>query len=256
MPGGGCADYRFPGKSRKTGGIGNSNLWFPISSIEPAVASGCRPCRPENRRNRPLQSMAVDFVCCCAAAGGCRLSLPAASGCRPCRPENRRNRPLQFMAVDFVCCCAAAGGCRLSLPDPSVALRRQLSFHGSLLRFRTVSPLSGEAQFTRRERQHFSLPRTHAGVRRITPFLSRWIADQSAFRERSGEGLFSEKPPSRRSPHSSTVTRSMRCSALGRSLRSVGVDAIWSTTSMPSITLPKAAYWPSRWGAFWCMMKN
>ena len=46
---------------------------------------------PGDRRNRPLQSMAVDFVCCCAAAGG--------SGHCP-----------------VVCCPAAAGGCRLSLP--------------------------------------------------------------------------------------------------------------------------------------------
>ena len=159
MPRGGCADYRFPGKSRKTGEIGNSNLWFPISSIEPAVASGCRPCRPENRRPWPLfpvwrNALKFPLYCLvCAAAGGCRLSLPAASGRRPCRPENRRNRPLQFMAVDFVYYCAAAGGCRLSLPDSSVALRRQLPFHGSLLRFRTVSPLSGEAHFARRERR-------------------------------------------------------------------------------------------------------
>ena len=46
---------------------------------------------------------------------------------------------------------AAGGGCRLSLPDSSVALRRQLPFHGSLLRFRTMSPLKGEVGAKRAE---------------------------------------------------------------------------------------------------------
>ena len=36
----------FFGEFRKTGEIGNSNLWFPISSPEPAAASGCRHCLP------------------------------------------------------------------------------------------------------------------------------------------------------------------------------------------------------------------
>ena len=42
-------------------------------------------------------------------------------------------------------------------------------------------------------------------------------------------------------PKVSTVTDSMRCSSIGRSLQSVGVSAIALTTSCPSITLPKAA---------------
>ncbi len=33
-----------------------------------------------------------------------------------------------------------------------------------------------------------------------------------------------------------------------------GAEAIASTTSMPSMTMPKAAYSPSRWGASLCMM--
>ena len=100
----------FSGKPRKTAEFGNSNLWFPNSSIEPAAAGGSRPSRPCPRRQRrqefsgkprktaefgnsnlwfPNSSIEP------AAASGCRLSLPAASGCRPCRP--------------------AASGCRLSL---------------------------------------------------------------------------------------------------------------------------------------------
>ncbi len=42
-------------------------------------------------------------------------------------------------------------------------------------------------------------------------------------------------------PSVSTVTRFMRCSWTGRSWKPVGVLAIWSTTSMPSRTMPKAA---------------
>ena len=47
-------------------------------------------------------------------------------------------------------------------------------------------------------------------------------------------------------PYVSAVTRSMTCGVSGRSRMSVGTDAISSTTSIPSMTLPKAAYWPSR----------
>ena len=36
---------------------------------------------------------------------------------------------------------------------------------------------------------------------------------------------------------------------VGLSFQSVRTAAILSTTSMPATTLPKAAYWPSRWGA-------
>ena len=36
----------------------------------------------------------------------------------------------------------------------------------------------------------------------------------------------------------------------------LGWETISSTTSMPSMTIPKAAYCPSRWGASLCMMKN
>ena len=32
--------------------------------------------------------------------------------------------------------------------------------------------------------------------------------------------------------------------------------AMASTTSMPEVTLPKAAYWPSSWVFVFCMMKN
>ena len=113
----GNAVRSFPGKSRKTGEIGNSNLWFPISSIEPAAASGRRPCRPENRGPWPLF-------------------------------------PVWWNALKFLLYClayAAGGGCSLSLPDSSVALRRQLPFHGSLLRFRTMSPLKGEVGAKRAE---------------------------------------------------------------------------------------------------------
>ena len=39
----------------------------------------------------------------------------------------------------------------------------------------------------------------------------------------------------------STVAFLMRCSSTGRSWKPVGVPALASTTSMPSITLPKAA---------------
>ena len=53
------------------------------------------------RRNRPLQSMAVDFVCCCAAAGG--------SGHCP-----------------VVCCPAAAGGAGSACRFPCVALSQGL----------------------------------------------------------------------------------------------------------------------------------
>ena len=66
----------FSGKPRKTAEFGNSNLWFPNSSIEPAAASGSRPCRP--------------------AASGSRLSRPAAGGSRPSRPCPRRQRRQEF----------------------------------------------------------------------------------------------------------------------------------------------------------------
>ena len=56
----------FFGEFRKTAEIGNFNLWFPISSPEPAAASGCR------------------------------LSLPAASGSRPCRPFSPLRERLPF----------------------------------------------------------------------------------------------------------------------------------------------------------------
>ena len=46
------------------------------------------------------------------------------------------------------------------------------------------------------------------------------------------------------------------CSATGRSAGPVLVFAIASTTSMPSVTLPNAAYCPSRCLASSCMMKN
>ena len=71
--------------------------------------------------------------------------------------ENRRPWPLfpvWWNALKFPLYClayAAAGGCRLSLPDSSVALRRQFPFHGSLLRFRTMSPLKGEVGAKRAE---------------------------------------------------------------------------------------------------------
>ena len=61
--------------------FGDSNLWFPNSSIEPAAASGSGHCpaatptsNPQGilriRRNQPLQCMAAGFVCYPAAAGG------------------------------------------------------------------------------------------------------------------------------------------------------------------------------------------
>ena len=43
---------------------------------------------------------------------------------------------------------------------------------------------------------------------------------------------------------------------VGLSFQSVRTAAILSTTSMPATTLPKAAYWPSRWGASWCMIQG
>lgn len=51
------------------------------------------------------------------------------------------------------------------------------------------------------------------------------------------------------------VTRLIVQSLFGRSERSVGVAAIASTTSMPSVTLPKIVY---EWGRppSLCMMKN
>ncbi len=129
----GNAVRSFPGKSRKTGDLGRFSLYGG------------------NALKFPLYCLAY------AAADGCRLSLPAASGCRPCRPENRGPWPLfpvWWNALKFPLYClayAAGGGCRLSLPDSSVALRRQLPFHGSLLRFRTMSPLKGEVGAKRAE---------------------------------------------------------------------------------------------------------
>ena len=55
----GSAGMSFPGKFRKTAEFGNSNLWFPNSSLEPAAASGTGHCP--------------------AAASGCRHCLPGAS---------------------------------------------------------------------------------------------------------------------------------------------------------------------------------
>ena len=49
---GGNADRCFPGKSRKTGEFGNLNLWFPISSIKSAAATGCRLSLPTAGRSR------------------------------------------------------------------------------------------------------------------------------------------------------------------------------------------------------------
>jgi len=60
-------------------------------------------------------------------------------------------------------------------------------------------------------------------------------------------------------PHVSSRSISIAaifCSICGRSPRSVLTAAISSTTSIPSTTWPKAAYWPSRWGAAACIMKN
>ena len=79
--------------------VGDSNLWFPNSSIEPAAASGSGHCpaatptsNPQGilriRRNQPLQSMAAGFVFCPAAASACRLSLQ--------RP------PLERFLFDFI----------------------------------------------------------------------------------------------------------------------------------------------------------
>ena len=76
--------------------------------------------------------MVPEFVCCPAAATGCRPGRPAASGCRLSlsaaptgvfreSPENRRIRGLQSMVPEFVCCPAAATGCRHCLP----AIRRE-----------------------------------------------------------------------------------------------------------------------------------
>src|SRR4051812_40552537 len=42
----------------------------------------------------------------------------------------------------------------------------------------------------------------------------------------------------------------------GRSFSPLGAVAILSTVSIPSMTLPKAVYWLSRWGESPCMMKN
>ena len=42
----GNADKNLPENLWEIEEFGNSNLWFPISSPEPAVASGCRPCLP------------------------------------------------------------------------------------------------------------------------------------------------------------------------------------------------------------------
>ena len=55
----GSAGMSFPGKFRKIAEFGNSNLWFPNSSPEPAAASGTGHCP--------------------AAASGCRHCLPGAS---------------------------------------------------------------------------------------------------------------------------------------------------------------------------------
>ena len=64
----------FSGKSRKTGEFGNSNLWFPNSSIDPAAASGCRlslpggskwmsalpTCLPGGRKNAGGREIIID----------------------------------------------------------------------------------------------------------------------------------------------------------------------------------------------------
>ncbi len=143
---------------------GGSNLW-PIDSLDRRLPPPSRQRRPEIsrrfleiRRNRPLQSMAVGFVCCPAAMGspdlqivmgyclefsdheesggsnlwptdspGRRLPPPS----RQRRPEIfrrfleiRRNRPLQSMAAGFVCCPAAAGG---SGPCPLERLLKKIT---------------------------------------------------------------------------------------------------------------------------------
>ena len=71
------------GNSRKTAEFGNSNLWFPNSSPEPAAARACRLSLPGTpgktaefgSSNLWLPNSSIG----CAAASGCRLSLPAAS---------------------------------------------------------------------------------------------------------------------------------------------------------------------------------
>ena len=57
-------------------------------------------------------------------------------------------------------------------------------------------------------------------------------------------------------PNVSAVTFSMICGSRGLSRMSVSTAAISSTTSIPSMTLPNAAYCPSRCAAFSCIIKN
>ena len=54
------ADRCFPGKSRKTGEFGNSNLWFLNSSPDPAAASGCRLSLPGGRKNAGGREIIID----------------------------------------------------------------------------------------------------------------------------------------------------------------------------------------------------
>ena len=125
----------------------------------PAAACACRLSLPGKRRNRPLQCMAVDFVCCPAAAGGSRPSRPAVSGRRPSRPNpsvafgdsspfrdaliapivpprkgevpatwavgflNAESGSFNLWLLDSSKGCAAASACRLSLPGKTKTLR-------------------------------------------------------------------------------------------------------------------------------------
>ena len=87
------------GKSRETGEFGNSNLWFPNSSIGCAAASGCRlnlpgtPGKPQNS-GTPIYGSRI-------RRQNRRQQVCAGSACREF-PENRRIRELQFMAPEFV----------------------------------------------------------------------------------------------------------------------------------------------------------
>ena len=103
----------------------------------PAAACACRLSLPGKRRNRPLQCMAVDFVCCPAAASGCRPCRPAASGCRPCRPAAGGSRPSR----------PAVSGSRPSRPNPSVAFGDSSPFRDALIA-PIVPPRKGEVPAT------------------------------------------------------------------------------------------------------------
>ena len=89
-PGRQCRQEFF-GEFRKTGEISRFNLWRLISCavrrMQPEPGTARTAATPPNtlrrsaqiRRLRELQSMGPEVVCCPAAAGACRLSLPGRS---------------------------------------------------------------------------------------------------------------------------------------------------------------------------------